>query len=77
MKKENLNLKSLLQKIKDKLYFIKHFIMYKILDYKEKDKYIKLTRDIYEHRGFDKEDHEELMEFSKPIISSRSYIKKR
>jgi len=52
LKKEKLNLKSLLQKIKDKFYFIKHFIIHKILDYKEKDKYVKLTRDLYKHKRF-------------------------
>ena len=76
LKKENLNLKSLLQKLKDKFYFIKHFIITKILDYKEKDKYVQLTRDLYEHRGLDEDDYKELINFSKPINSSRDYITK-
>ena len=76
LKKENLNLKSLLQKLKDKFYFIKHFIITKILDYKEKEKYVQLTRDLYEHRGLDEDDYKELMNFSKPINSSRDYITK-
>ena len=38
---------------------IKHFIITKILDYKEKDKYVQLTRDLYEHRGLDEDDYKE------------------
>ena len=59
-----------------KFYFIKHFIITKILDYKEKDKYVQLTRDLYEHRGLDEDDYKELINFSKPINSSRDYITK-
>lgn len=76
LQKENLNLKSLLQKLKDKFYFVKHFIITKILDYKEKEKYVQLTRDLYEHRGLDEDDYKELINFSKPINSSRDYITK-
>ena len=76
LKKENLNLKSLLQKLKDKFYFIKHFIITKIIDHKEKDKYVQLTRDLYEHRGLDEDDYKELINFSKPINNSRYYITK-
>ncbi len=76
LKKENINLKSLLQKLKDKFYFIKHFIITKILDYKEKEKYVQLTRDLYEHRGLDEDDFNELINFSKPINSSRDYLTK-
>lgn len=76
LKKENFNLKSLLQKLKDKFYFIKHFIITRILDHKEKDKYIQLTHDLYEHRGLDEDDFKELMNFSKPINHSRDYITK-
>ena len=76
LKKENLNLKSLLQKLKDKFYFVKHFIITKILDHKEKEKYVQLTRDLYEHRGLDEDDYKELINFSKPINSSRDYITK-
>ena len=75
-KKENFNLKSLLEKLKDKFYFIKHFIITKILDHKEKDKYVQLTRDLYEHRGLDEDDYKELINFSKPINSARNYIEK-
>lgn len=76
LKKENLNLKSVLQKLKDKFYFIKHFIITKISDHKEKEKYVQLTRDLYEHRGLDEDDFNELMNFSKPINSSKDYIAK-
>ena len=76
LKKENFNLKSLLQKLKDKFYFIKHFIITRILDHKEKDKYIQLTHDLYEHRGLDEDDFKELMNFSKPINHLRDYITK-
>ena len=76
LKKENFNLKSILQKLKDKFYFIKHFIITKILDQKEKDKFVQLTRNLYEDRGLDEEDYTELMNFSKPINSSRDYITK-
>ena len=76
LKKENLNLKSLLEKLKDKFYFIKHFIITKLIDHKEKEKYVQLTHDLYEHRGLDEEDYKELMSFSKPINSSRDYIDK-
>ena len=76
LKKENFNLKSILQKLKDKFYFIKHFIITKILDQKEKDKFVQLTRNLYEHRGLDEEDYKELMNFSKSINSSRDYITK-
>lgn len=76
LKNENLNLKSLLQKLKDKFYFIKHFIITKLIDHKEKDKYVQLTRDLYEHRGLDEDDYKELINFSKPINSSRDYITK-
>lgn len=76
LKKENLNLKSLLEKLKDKFYFIKHFIITKLIDHKEKDKYVQLTRDLYEHRGLDEDDYKELINFSKPINSSRDYITK-
>lgn len=76
LKKENFNLKSVLQKIKDKFYFVKHFIITKILDHKEKDKYIQLTRDLYEHSGLDEDDFKELMNFSKPVNSSKDYITK-
>ena len=76
LKKENLNLKSLLQKLKDKFYFIKHFIFNKLIDHKEKDKYVQLTHDLYEHRGLDEDDYKELINFSKPINSSRDYIAK-
>ncbi|MBQ8535510.1 MAG: plasmid recombination protein [Bacilli bacterium] len=76
LKKENLNLKSLLQKLKDKFYFIKHFIITKLIDHKEKDKYVQLTHDLYEHRGLDEDDYKELINFSKPINSSRDYIEK-
>ena len=74
LKKENFNLKSLLEKLKDKFYFIKHFIITKLIDHKEKDKYVQLTRDLYEHRGLDEDDYNELINFSKPINSSRVYI---
>lgn len=75
LKKENINLKSLLQKLKDKFYFIKHFII-KILDHKEKDKYVQLTCVLYKHRGLDEDDYKKLINFSKPINSSRDYITK-
>ena len=74
LKKENFNLKSLLEKVKDKFYFIKHFIITKLIDHKEKDKYVQLTNDLYEHRGLDEEDYEQLINISKPINSSRDYI---
>ena len=74
LKKENFNLKSLLERLKDKFYFIKHFIITKLIDYKEKDKYVQLTNDLYEHRGLDEEDYEQLINISKPINSSRDYI---
>ena len=48
LRKENINLKSLLEKLKDKFYFIKHFIITKLIDHKEKDKYVQLTHDLYE-----------------------------
>ena len=64
------------QKLKEKFYFIKHFIINKILDHKEKEKYVQLTRDLYEHRGLDEEDYKELISFSKQINSSRDYITK-
>ena len=51
---------------------IKHFIITKILDYKEKDKYVQLTRDLYEHRGLDEDDYKELINFSKPTSNSTS-----
>jgi hypothetical protein len=76
LKKENINLKSILQKLKDKFYFIKHFIITKILDHKEKDKYIQLTRDLYKHRCLDENDYKELMNVSKLINNSRDYILK-
>ena len=76
LKKENLNLKSFLEKLKDKFYFIKHFIFTKLIDHKEKDKYVQLTHDLYEHRGLDEVDYKELINFSKPINSSRDYIAK-
>lgn len=76
LKKENINLKSILQKLKDKFYFIKHFIITKILDHKEKDKYIQLTRDLYKHRRLDENDYKELMNVSKLINNSRDYILK-
>lgn len=76
LQKENFNLKSILQKLKDKFYFIKHFIITKILDHKEKDKYIQLTHELYEHRGLDDDDYKELIKFSKPINISRDYITK-
>ena len=76
LKKENINLKSILEKLKDKFYFIKHFIITKLIDHKEKDKYVQLTRDLYEHRGLDEDDYKELINFSKPINSSRSYMEK-
>lgn len=76
LKKENLNLKSFLEKLKDKFYFIKHFIFTKLIDHKEKDKYVQLTHDLYEHRGLDEDDYKELINFSKPINSSRDYIAK-
>ena len=76
LKKENLNLKSFLEKLKDKFYFIKHFIFTKLIDHKEKDKYVQLTHDFYEHRGLDEDDYKELINFSKPINSSRDYIAK-
>ena len=76
LKKENINLKSILEKLKDKFYFIKHFIITKLIDHKEKDKYVQLTCDLYEHRGLDEDDYKELINFSKPINSSRSYIEK-
>lgn len=76
LKKENFNLKSLLEKLKDKFYFIKHFIITKLIDHKEKDKYVQLTRDLYEHRGLDEDDFNELINISKPINSSRNYIDK-
>ncbi|MBD9105796.1 hypothetical protein EGW03_04895 [bacterium] len=76
LKKENLNLKSFLKKLKDKFYFIKHFIFTKLIDHKEKDKYVQLTHDLYEHRGLDEDDYKELINFSKPINSSRDYIAK-
>lgn len=43
---------------------------------KEKDKYVQLTHDLYEHRGLDEDDYKELINFSKPINSSRDYIAK-
>mgnify|MGYP003294662765 CR=1 FL=1 len=67
---------SILEKLKDKFYFIKHFIITKLIDHKEKDKYVKLTHDLYEHRGLDEDDYKELINFSKPINSSRDYITK-
>lgn len=76
LKKENLNLKSFLEKLKDKFYFIKHFIFTKLIDHKEKDKYVQLIHDLYEHRGLDEDDYKELINFSKPINSSRDYIAK-
>ena len=76
LKEENINLKSLLEKLKDKFYFIKHFIITKILDYKEKDKYVQLTSDLYEHRCLDEDDYKELINFSKLINSSRDYKEK-
>jgi len=76
LKKKNFNLKSILQKIKDKFYFVKHFIITKILDHKEKDKYAQFTRDLYEHRWLDEDDYKELINFSKTINSSRDYIAK-
>lgn len=76
LKKENLNLKSFLEKLKDKFYFIKHFIFTKLIDHKEKDKYVQLTHDLYEHRGLDEDDYKELINFSKPINISRDYIAK-
>ena len=76
LKKENLNLKSFLEKLKDKFYFIKHFIFTKLIDHKEKDKYVQLTHDLYEHRGLDEDDYKESINFSKPINSSRDYIAK-
>lgn len=76
LKKENLNLKSFLEKLKDKFYFIKHFIFTKLIDHKEKDKYVQLTHDLYEHRGLDEDDYKKLINFSKPINSSRDYIAK-
>lgn len=76
LKKENINLKSILQKLKDKFYFIKHSIITKILDHKEKDKYIQLTRDLYKHRRLDENDYKELMNVSKLINNSRDYILK-
>lgn len=44
--------------------------------YKEKDKYVQLTRDLYDHKGLDEENYKELINFSKPINSSRDYITK-
>lgn len=76
LRKENINLKSLLEKLKDKFYFIKHFIITKLIDHKEKDKYVQLTHDLYEHRGLDEDDYKELISFSKPINNSRDYISK-
>lgn len=76
LKKENINLKSILQKLKDKFYFIKHSIITKILVHKEKDKYIQLTRDLYKHRRLDENDYKELMNVSKLINNSRDYILK-
>lgn len=43
---------------------------------KEKDKYVQPTHDLYEHRGLDEDDYKELINFSKPINSSRDYIAK-
>ena len=57
-------------------HFIKHFIITKLIDHKEKDKYVQLTRDLYEHRGLDEDDFNELINISKPINSSRNYIDK-
>ena len=76
LRKENINLKSLLEKLKDKFYFIKHFIITKLIDHKEKDKYVQLTHDLYKHRGLDEDDYKELISFSKPINNSRDYISK-
>lgn len=76
LRKENINLKSLLEKLKDKFYFIKHFIITKLIDHKKKDKYVQLTHDLYEHRGLDEDDYKELISFSKPINNSRDYISK-
>lgn len=76
LRKENINLKSLLEKLKDKFYFIKHFIITKLIDHKEKDKYVQLTHDLYEHRGLDEDDYKELISFSKPINNSKDYISK-
>ena len=77
LKKENLNLKFLLEKLKDKFYFIKHFIITKLIDHKKKEKYVQLTHDLYEHRGLDKDDFNELINFSKPINSSRNLTKEK
>lgn len=76
LKKENNTLKSTLEKSKNKFYFLKHFIMMKILNNKEKEKYIQLTHDLHDHRALDDEDFKELMEFSIPINNSRDYITK-
>lgn len=48
LKKENLNLKSILETYKNKFYFVKHFIMDKIMRSKEKEKYIELTQNLYD-----------------------------
>ena len=77
LKKENLNLKFLLEKLKDKFYFIKYFIITKLIDHKKKEKYVQLTHDLYEHRGLDKDDFNELINFSKPINSSRNLTKEK
>lgn len=76
MKKENFNLKSILEKLKNRFYFVKHFIMDKIMRSNEKEKYIELTQNLYEHKAFDNDDYQELMSFSNPINDSKNYIVK-
>lgn len=76
LKKENFNLKSILEKLKNKFYFVKHFIMDKIMRSNEKEKYIELTQNLYEHKAFDNDDYQELMSFSNHINDSKNYIVK-
>lgn len=76
LKKENFNLKSILEKLKNKFYFVKHFIMDKIMRSNEKEKYIELTQNLYEHKAFDNDDYQELMSFSNTINDSKNYIVK-
>ena len=60
-------------------YFIavwKYFIITKLIDHKEKDKYVQLTQDLYEYKGLDEDDYKELINFSKPINSLRDYREK-
>lgn len=50
--------------------------MDKIMRSNEKEKYIELTQNLYEHKAFDNDDYQELMSFSNPINDSKNYIVK-